>query len=621
MQKGIKRQLLTFFLPLLFTSLLLLTLWALAGPWFGARKGGLEWAKNTIKAGALGLHYLEEIAALRARVLALELARHPDMDPEKLALRLEPDEALFLVPGPAALLASHSEFQPSPEEKASAKAASGALFFGGKLAMASRRALGSSGRAPRELILIKAYTDHLAKDLSEAVGTEIAILDLTGTPVISSWRDTSGASLKPALQPEVRQAVERLRPGEIYSGIHTYDVPNYRGLYLHLPNPIHRGDDHFNAFEAITPIADHHGEVLGYVAIAAPVNAVLAGTKRGIWASLVLLVVLSTAGFLLTRRFADQLINPLSALAAEITGLTRDISVKYAHLRPAREASGPASERDSGSEIDLLRGSIHRLRTEILRADEITTLFEQERARALYGAKMASLGEMAATITHEVNNPLAAVYMEAEELAEMNENRTWEPTLVGEKLQLILRTVERAAKIVRGLLIFARSGENQPPELVSAGSILDQTIQLCEKQLQQRKIRLIVERGAEHAQLHCRSVQITQVLFNLIQNAIEAVEDRSERWIHVAIADRGELIEFSITDSGSGIPPSLQSRIMEPFFTTKPPGKGTGLGLSISRKIIEDHNGVLRLDSGSERTRFLILLPCSPSGHSRRFML
>ncbi|HEX4924120.1 MAG TPA: ATP-binding protein, partial [Bdellovibrionales bacterium] len=107
----------------------------------------------------------------------------------------------------------------------------------------------------------------------------------------------------------------------------------------------------------------------------------------------------------------------------------------------------------------------------------------------------------------------------------------------------------------------------------------------------------------------CRPTQISQVLLNLLNNAHDAVAEQTEKWVKLDVRDLGDSVELSVTDSGAGIPPEIQEKIMQPFFTTKQIGEGTGLGLSISKGLVDSHHGQLRLDAKSKNTRFVVLLP------------
>lgn len=103
-------------------------------------------------------------------------------------------------------------------------------------------------------------------------------------------------------------------------------------------------------------------------------------------------------------------------------------------------------------------------------------------------------------------------------------------------------------------------------------------------------------------------MQISQVLVNVIGNAIDAIAGLSEKWIRVEVYDKNDKVFFTITDSGKGIPLEIQEKIMHPFFTTKGVNIGTGLGLSISKSIIEEHGGFLNYNVSSPNTQFVFEL-------------
>lgn len=107
----------------------------------------------------------------------------------------------------------------------------------------------------------------------------------------------------------------------------------------------------------------------------------------------------------------------------------------------------------------------------------------------------------------------------------------------------------------------------------------------------------------------CRPTEIAQVLLNLLNNAHDAIQDLPDKWITIEYKVRDGEVDIVVTDSGRGIPRSLQDRLFQPFFTTKPSGTGTGLGLSISSQIVKSHGGSIRLDTECENTRFIVSLP------------
>lgn len=113
----------------------------------------------------------------------------------------------------------------------------------------------------------------------------------------------------------------------------------------------------------------------------------------------------------------------------------------------------------------------------------------------------------------------------------------------------------------------------------------------------------------EGLKIEGRPAQLSQVILNLISNAVDAIMHQPEKWVELKITLQNEMIIFSVTDSGNGIPKEVAEKIMQPFFTTKEIGKGTGLGLSISKGIVEDHQGKFYYDENCKNTRFCVEIP------------
>lgn len=231
-------------------------------------------------------------------------------------------------------------------------------------------------------------------------------------------------------------------------------------------------------------------------------------------------------------------------------------------------------------------------------------------AKILQSSKMASLGEMAGGLAHEINNPLTIIKTRADQiLLRVQRGESLPEAWVKQRVTLISETVERIAKIIKGLRSFARDSSSEPLTDVRVGAIIDDTLSFCAQRFKSYEIDLREVVPSPDIMLVCRPVQISQVLLNLLNNAFDAVNGLPERWVQLEVGLKNEMIEFSCTDSGAGVPPELREKIMQPFFTTKEVGRGTGLGLSISRGIVENHGGKLWLDEHSRNTRFVFRLP------------
>ncbi len=237
---------------------------------------------------------------------------------------------------------------------------------------------------------------------------------------------------------------------------------------------------------------------------------------------------------------------------------------------------------------------------------------KQAEMTLFHSSRLASLGEMAGGIAHEINNPLAIIHGRAALLLKNLEAGKVDPIRFKDGLIKVMDTVDRISKIVRGMKAVARNSENDPFIRASWDQIVDDTLELCRERIKNNGVEFKLYVTTTNS-VECRSSQLSQVLLNLLNNSLDAIEGSPSPWITVQIAEVGSDFEISIEDSGSGIPESLRAKIMDPFFTTKELGKGTGLGLSISKGIIEDHQGRLFIDERSAHTKFVIRIPLQRS--------
>lgn len=240
---------------------------------------------------------------------------------------------------------------------------------------------------------------------------------------------------------------------------------------------------------------------------------------------------------------------------------------------------------------------------------ESQKILEESRSQATQSAKMASLGEMAGGIAHEINTPLNIFTLNAEMLRESAQSGSIDQKTIFETADSIETTAIRISKIVQGLRNFSRDDSQDEMTTTTIADIVEDTVSLCRQRFVTHGISLRIGTVAPDIAVLGRRTSLGQVLLNLLNNAHDAIEGLAERWIDVSFQTRDGNVIISVTDSGSGIPPEIVDKLMNPFFTTKPVGKGTGLGLSISKSIIEKHSGRLDYDSSHCNTRFVISLP------------
>jgi PAS domain S-box-containing protein len=236
-------------------------------------------------------------------------------------------------------------------------------------------------------------------------------------------------------------------------------------------------------------------------------------------------------------------------------------------------------------------------------------LIEAQRLQMIHTTKMTALGEMSGGIAHEINNPLAIIEIYASQLAMLAEDDKLDIARVLKAASTISATVERIARITRGLRAFARDGENDPFVATSVEILLLETVDFCREKFSNHGIKVELKEVSPNLRIECRGTQISQILLNLMNNSFDAVADIANAFVRVEVLERENDVVISVTDSGPGITPEIAEKMMQPFFTTKAVGKGIGLGLSISEGILRSHSGELLLDSSSENTRFCMRLP------------
>ncbi len=236
----------------------------------------------------------------------------------------------------------------------------------------------------------------------------------------------------------------------------------------------------------------------------------------------------------------------------------------------------------------------HALRSEL----------EQERIKSIRNAKLASLGEMSAGIAHEINNPLAIISGSAGLLSKFSDN----PEKLASKVEIIKKSCDRISRIVLGLKKFSRSGTKPNFITHELYNIIKEASILTEAKSKRHSTPVTVDCKTQ-AKVICDEVEIEQVLVNLINNAIDAVKTRPEKWINVTLFDDSNSVVLRVTDSGPGIPENVRTKVFEPFFTTKKVGEGTGLGLSITKGILDEHKATITVVADSPNTCFEIRFP------------
>ncbi|HEQ71157.1 MAG TPA: response regulator, partial [Spirochaetia bacterium] len=235
-------------------------------------------------------------------------------------------------------------------------------------------------------------------------------------------------------------------------------------------------------------------------------------------------------------------------------------------------------------------------------ARDVTAQREAER-RAARAERLAAMGQLAAGLAHEMNNPLQAIRSNLELVRDFD----LEPDEQESRLNVIHQEIERLAGLGQSVLDFARPSDDTRYR-VSIAKLVDKTLALVGKQLQLAHIRVTTDFPADLPSLYAVPGQIAQVLLNLTINAIEAIGDGGH--LHITAGVEGDVLALAVTDDGPPIPAKYMQHLFEPFFTTKTIGKGVGLGLSTVYGIVTQSAGALEITSAPHAgTTVKILLP------------
>jgi PAS domain S-box-containing protein len=242
------------------------------------------------------------------------------------------------------------------------------------------------------------------------------------------------------------------------------------------------------------------------------------------------------------------------------------------------------------------------------------TEIRRTRMQLNQSAKMATLGEMATGLAHEINQPLNVMRMAVVNVLKRLSNGNADIEYLTDKLNRIDAQVQRAARVVDHMRVFGRRSEIEQ-QLFDPIDAVDGTLNMLTEGMKGKGVELRVGDPGPRVKVRGHVDQLEQVLINLMVNARDALQSKREQnrdlqpWIALHVEQDDQTLWLVVEDNGGGIDPRLLERIFEPFFTTKPVGVGTGLGLSVSYGIVEQMGGRLSVTNSSEGACFRISLP------------
>lgn len=287
----------------------------------------------------------------------------------------------------------------------------------------------------------------------------------------------------------------------------------------------------------------------------------------------------------------------------------RGESTSNFELRVARKSGGYSRLVINTASIRAADGEVEGV---IAIGRDLTEVWELEE-QIIQAEKLATLGQLAAGVVHELNNPLTSISVYGEYLLSKGE-RAGHDAADLEKLRRIVDSADRILRFTRDLVTYARPSTEEPA-FVPIGEVIEQSLLFCDHVVNEACARVVKRFDSSAANVYAIKGQLHQVFINLITNACHALPPVDGEIVLGSYFDENELVHITVEDNGSGIPEAVRDKIFEPFYSTKGEGQGTGLGLSIVRNIVEQHGGVIEVrprDGGG--TVFEIRLPGRAGG-------
>jgi len=324
---------------------------------------------------------------------------------------------------------------------------------------------------------------------------------------------------------------------------------------------------------------------------------------------------------LFTRRFVatpiQQLIQGTKAVSAMELDQHIEITQRSQELDELVDSFNRMRER-----LKLAVAELNEMQQTLeSKVDERTRQLQAAQRKLIQSDRLASLGQLAASVAHEINNPVSGVLNLSMLLERFMANGGYPAGREAEfrkYLGLISAETARVGRIVSDLLAFSRRSKPQraPADL---NKLVRTTLGLADHKLKMMNAAVVLELKDSLPQVECDSSQIQQVILNLVLNGAQAMQARGggTLTIHTGLLAEGE-VELSVKDTGEGIAPENLTKIFDPFFTTKADGKGVGLGLAVLYGIVKAHDGEVEVTSKrNEGTTFSVTLPLKSSKNEK----
>lgn len=401
------------------------------------------------------------------------------------------------------------------------------------------------------------------------IGDTMLLSDADGIIFLSSERQLRYRSLAPISQAvATRLAVTRQYGNHIIQPLAGQAVPTTGNELLRIALPNEAAREHFLVAR---PVGNFGWQVIQLGNPREARGAALSGAAAIAFAAAFAIGLV--AHFLHRKRRREELRRIYAELESRIAERTADLTEKVAAL------------------------------------EQTEAILRETQDTAVQAGKLAVLGQMSAGISHELNQPLAALQTFADNASALLARGRHQE--VGENLQMISTLVDRTGRIVRQLKTFARK-EAPTPQAVTVAAAIEHALIIVEPRRRETSARITVKPFDQTFLVMAEAGRIEQVLVNLLRNGLDAMLGQADPVLEVAVFSDAGNVRIEIRDHGPGLPDEVRRHLFEPFYTTKPAGEGLGLGLAISLTIVESYGGTLRAHNAADGGAiFVLALPAA----------
>jgi len=269
----------------------------------------------------------------------------------------------------------------------------------------------------------------------------------------------------------------------------------------------------------------------------------------------------------------------------------------------------------TNEEIGILYKELEKWNKELeKRVEERTKELKESQIQLIQSEKLSVLGELVAGITHELGEPLNVTKIIAQSIMKDIEKGCFDKETAVKDLPEITEQMDKMARIIDHMRVFTRRSVGATREKLEVNRIIENALRLVDQQLADHNIEVTKEFSLNLPAIEGDPIRLEQVFLNLINNARYAMEKSGKQNKKIVFRtyhlDGGKQIAAEVRDNGTGIPGEVLGKIFQPFFTTKKTGSGTGLGLSVSNRSIEEHKGMIEIDTSvGEGTTLRVILP------------